>query len=55
MYAQPILSHDCFNKGNLYEVVNITEFTIQVKVKDKIVTAKKNNFEISECLFGSEK
>lgn len=53
-FAKPKMSHDNFNKGNLYEIVSEikpTDLFLQLKVKGEIVSAKKNNFEISECLF----
>ena len=47
--------HDVFNTGNFYEVISVKGDLIELKVKGKIVTAKKDNFEISECLFNEEK
>lgn len=54
-YAKCIISHGDFRLNNLYEVVNITDYTIEVKVKDKQVITKKNNFEIFSCIFDSDK
>ena len=55
-YAKPKFTHGDFRTGNLYEIVAMTEHTIELKVKDKIVIAKKDNFYIVPCVFNeSEK
>ena len=54
-YAKPLMIHDVFNTGNFYEVISVKGDLIELKVKGKMVTAKKDNFEISECLFNEEK
>jgi hypothetical protein len=46
--------HDVFNTGNFYEVISVKGDLIELKVKGKIVTAKKDNFIIEPCLFNEE-
>ena len=53
-YAKPKFYHGDFRPGNLYEITNETEYTIELKVKDKLVIAKKDNFIIVPCIFNPE-
>ena len=57
-YAKAKITHGDFIKNNLYEVIVPilhTDIFLEVKLKDKAVIVKRDNFTIVDCLFNEEK